>query len=290
MRNQSGEMKKQPLALTSLAQKIITSAIKNKLRKGSRLTELSLTEAFGLSRTPVRKALRELAGIGFLKMIPNKGYYLIKNPEKIRFDNIEDSNNTIWLYEAIARDRNLKQLPELVQENQLLKRYGITRGPLKRVLTQIAEEGWIVKSLGYGWRFLPMIDTLDAYRDSYELRGIIAPEAILSPRFNCNSNAIQQCLEEQVYLFQEGYRTLSNKELVKTNAEFHETIAAESGNRFFHQTIQRLNKLRLVLEMFLNVDRERVKEQTGEHIAIIKLIIKNDQKAAARKMKEILKM
>ncbi|TCS63402.1 GntR family transcriptional regulator [Varunaivibrio sulfuroxidans] len=52
-----------------LEQEIITGA----LRPGTRLDEMSLTVRFGVSRTPVREALRQLASIGLVELRPNRG-------------------------------------------------------------------------------------------------------------------------------------------------------------------------------------------------------------------------
>ncbi|MBT4287037.1 MAG: GntR family transcriptional regulator [Deltaproteobacteria bacterium] len=275
--------------LSLISQKIIAAVIQRKLKKGNRITELELTKALGISRTPIRKALRVLVSNHFFELIPNKGYFLTQNPQKFRFQNAVGQNDSLWLYESIAKDRFLRQLPDLVQENFLLKRYQINRGLLKKVLAQIAEAGWIEKRLGYGWHFLPMIDSPDAYRDSYELRSVIEPEGILSPRFNIDYDQMERLLEAQIFIKEKGYRTLSIKELVKTNAEFHEAIAAASDNRFYHQTVQRQNFLRQVLEMFLFIDRDRVRVQATEHIKIICMIREGKQKKAALEMKKHLK-
>lgn len=44
-----------------------------KLRPGERLDELSLAERFGVSRTPIREALRQLAATGLVEITPKKG-------------------------------------------------------------------------------------------------------------------------------------------------------------------------------------------------------------------------
>lgn len=60
-----------------------------KLRPGQRLAELSLAEEIGVSRTPVREALRKLAAEGWLKMIPNSGVW-VATPTKREILNAYD--------------------------------------------------------------------------------------------------------------------------------------------------------------------------------------------------------
>src|SRR5690606_15684979 len=56
---------------------LIKAAIKDgKIRPGERLNEIKLAERYGISRTPVRAALQELAGAGYLIYERNKGYSL----------------------------------------------------------------------------------------------------------------------------------------------------------------------------------------------------------------------
>ena len=59
---------KQALA-DHLRARILTTAFK----PGSDLDEVQLAQAFGLSRTPLREVLRELAGEGYLTLHPNRG-------------------------------------------------------------------------------------------------------------------------------------------------------------------------------------------------------------------------
>lgn len=42
-------------------------------KPGQRLTELEIARSLGTSQTPVREALRDLAGMGFVESAPNKG-------------------------------------------------------------------------------------------------------------------------------------------------------------------------------------------------------------------------
>ncbi|NPA24230.1 MAG: GntR family transcriptional regulator [Deltaproteobacteria bacterium] len=47
--------------------------IRQKIRPGERITELEVAERFGISRTPIREAFRQLESEGFLTIIPRKG-------------------------------------------------------------------------------------------------------------------------------------------------------------------------------------------------------------------------
>ena len=49
------------------------SIIKGYLKPGERIAEPELAEKFGVSRTPVREALRQLESEGFLTVLPRKG-------------------------------------------------------------------------------------------------------------------------------------------------------------------------------------------------------------------------
>ena len=50
--------------------------IQGQLRPGERLMELQLAEELGVSRTPVREAIRKLELEGFVVMVPRKGAYV----------------------------------------------------------------------------------------------------------------------------------------------------------------------------------------------------------------------
>jgi len=50
-----------------------TEIIKGSLKPGTKLSEGKIAEQMGVSRTPIREALRELAAEGFVKINPNQG-------------------------------------------------------------------------------------------------------------------------------------------------------------------------------------------------------------------------
>ncbi len=89
----------------TLSQKIertIENAIREKkLAVGSKLpTEREMCEAFGVSRTALREALRRLSARGLIKIQKGSGMYVAEL-------NIEDAINTLNLYYDLKFDQNL---------------------------------------------------------------------------------------------------------------------------------------------------------------------------------------
>ena len=57
----------------SLADHLRSAILTTALAPGSDLDEAQLAQEFGVSRTPLREVLRELAGDGYLTLHPNRG-------------------------------------------------------------------------------------------------------------------------------------------------------------------------------------------------------------------------
>lgn len=60
-------------------QKLKTAIAKRYIRPNSQLVETTIAEQLGVSRTPVRAALKRMVYDGFVQMIPNKGAFVV-NP------------------------------------------------------------------------------------------------------------------------------------------------------------------------------------------------------------------
>jgi len=57
--------------------KLKTAIRKRYIKQGSQLVEVSLAQQLGVSRTPVRSAIRRLEAEGLVNMIPNRGAFVI---------------------------------------------------------------------------------------------------------------------------------------------------------------------------------------------------------------------
>jgi len=57
----------------AIVQSLLTEVFQGRLRPGQRLVTQELAERFGLSHTPIREALIELATMGVIDLLPNRG-------------------------------------------------------------------------------------------------------------------------------------------------------------------------------------------------------------------------
>jgi DNA-binding GntR family transcriptional regulator len=57
----------------AIVRAVLTDVFEGRLRAGERLVTQALADRFGVSHTPVREALIELAGIGVVDLLPNRG-------------------------------------------------------------------------------------------------------------------------------------------------------------------------------------------------------------------------
>jgi DNA-binding GntR family transcriptional regulator len=62
-----------PTASARVYKELATQIIQGKLPPGQKLEEMQLATQFGVSRTPIREALRELAARGFIDLVPRRG-------------------------------------------------------------------------------------------------------------------------------------------------------------------------------------------------------------------------
>jgi DNA-binding GntR family transcriptional regulator len=254
----------------TLAEKILRHIRTSDMSEGAHLTETGLQSLLGTSRPPIRSALAYLEERGVLSRKPNKGYF-VQDPNAIEVAAIrsDDTQSDEAIYHRIAEDKLTRGLPDKVSENDLMRRYDIPRHQLQRVLTRIASEGWIDRNEGRGWTFAALIDSLDAYRESYELRLMIEPQAMLAPGFKLDRTLLTALRQQQEMIREGGWKSLSQMELFETNSTFHEGLAQMSGNRFLVSTIARINQLRRLVEYRQTLNTERVQVQNAEHLEIL---------------------
>jgi DNA-binding GntR family transcriptional regulator len=269
-----------------VAREIVAHARREDLKAGEHLAESVLAEQIGTSRSPVNVALRHLARIGVLTHDLNRGFFLKKDARALadvaqRFSAEPDDP----LYLRIAEDRLARKLPDEMNEADLMRLYDTPRSTLRKVLSRIQQEGWIEKSVGHGWHFLPMIDSPQAYEESYIYRAAIEPTGLLSSSFAADPVELAALKRQQQAIAEGGFETMTAIELFESNSQFHETLAKWSGNRFILQSVRRMDQLRRLVEYSQARSRRPRQEQAKEHLLILNAIAAGDMLQAASLMR-----
>jgi DNA-binding GntR family transcriptional regulator len=274
---------------TRVLKEIVGYARRENYPVGAHLGETHLAEVIGTSRFPISAALSHLSEIGVVRHDRNRGYFLAVPATDLGDISAELSTTAEDpLYLEIARARQAGKLPDAVNEADLMRQFDVSRGTLRKALARAQQEGWIERRTGHGWEFLPMIDSPEAYEDSYTLRLAIEPAGILSPKFRPDNPALLACRKQQEFIATKGYASMTPIELFEANSRFHETIAECSGNRFMLQTVRRMDQLRRLVEYMQAERRLPRKTQAEEHLAILDSIASGDFLGAATKMREHL--
>jgi DNA-binding GntR family transcriptional regulator len=265
-----------------LAGRILTHAKDHGFGPGAWLSENALAQAFGVSRTPVRGALAVLSKRGLVNAVPRRGYVLKRAVRDQDLEPYADTDNQDdRLVERMAGDRFSGSLPDQVSEADLMRRYGVARGALARVLNRLSQDSVIERRDGHGWRFLPTLDTTQLHDESYRYRLLIEPAGVLEPTFRLEIARAQRLREEHLALLAGGWKQMSSVKFFELNASFHEFVALCSGNRFFHQSIVHQNRLRRFFSYNWVYGAERMRESSNEHVAILDRLLGGDREQAA---------
>ncbi len=272
-----------------VAREIISIVRREGLKAGDHLGESHLAEQIGISRSPVQAAMRLLAEHGVLERSTNRGFFLTRDASEwtevaARFSSTPDNP----LYLRIAEARQAQAIQDEVSEAELMRQFNVARSTLRKVLSRISEEGWVEQRVGQGWCFLPMIDSPDAYEESYLFRQAIEPTGLLSPSFRVEPLALAELRREQERIAKDGYLSMTPIELFEANSRFHETLAEWSHNRFILQSVRRVNQLRRLVEYRQASQRAPRQNQASEHLEILQAIEAMDAVRAASLMKSHL--
>jgi len=248
---------------------------------GERLVEYRIAHDLGLSRLPLRRALTELARRGLLIASPNRGFVLAADWDAPGFRSLtQTTDGEEAVYLRIAADRLAGTLPERVSESGLSRSYDLGRSETQRVLARMAREGWIERRPGYGWQFLPTFPTREAYLHGYRYRLLVEPAALLEPGFSISLATLDRLESEQRRILSAADSDLGVAEMFRSGCSFHEGLVAASGNPFMLDAVERINRMRRLME-YRALDPALVKAQVIDHLAILAALRRGDRAGAA---------
>ena len=266
-----------------LAARILRALHDQGMGVGHHLVEQDLCRQLGVSRTPIRGALKLLAEQGCVKGRAYRGFILLKPVTELTRveppDPQEEADQQLFV--AIARARNSGKLPVDVAQQELVRLFDVRLSAVMRVLRRMAELGLVERKPGIGWSFMPSIDSSRARSDSYTFRRAIEPAALLAPTFKLDREWARQSLVRHLEFRRAPWRDSRAAEFYEMNSKFHEQLARCSGNPFMLSAVQRQIQLRTFMNYHWVYGAERVLASIDEHLAILHALAANRNQDAA---------
>jgi len=238
---------------------------------GYHLVELDFCRHFGVSRTPIRGALKLLAAQGAVEARANRGFVLtgpVKAVPQVEATHLQDEEDN-QLFVAIAQARNTGRLPAECTQQEIVRIFGAKLATVGRVLRQLSELGLVERKPGNGWTFIASINSASAQAESYAFRQVVEPAGPLQPGFELDREWAKVCRARHMAFKRKPWRSTMAVEFYHMNSDFHEQLARCSGNRYILSAIQRQNQLRSFLNYHWPHGVERVQASIDEHLAIL---------------------
>ncbi len=256
-----------------IARRILSDIDAGLLPTGTRLKSAELALRHDVSRSPIERALLLLERAGVAAREPNRGFVVTGDREaSVRAAQSLAQTDAAQPDLQIAADRLAGRLPEFVTERLLADRYRVTGAVLRQNLTRMAQERWIERRPGYGWRFLPVLDSAEAHAASYRFRLAIEPAALLEPGYRVDAAAFAKVRAEQMELTRPRPPRLTSNEWFDIGTRFHATIVGCCGNPFFIEASQRANRLRRLIVYRPFDDTRAFAAAAREHLKLLDLI------------------
>jgi DNA-binding GntR family transcriptional regulator len=254
------------------------------------LREESLAARFGVSRSPVRAALKLLGRSGHVYHKENAGVFVASGAATRAAFRVPKSAATAEdLYRRVLADRGKRTLGETVSEAELMARYKVQRSLLAKVLMRLNREGLAERRKGHGWQFQPALHTPEEIADSFRFRRMVECAGLTEPGFHADPGELARLRQAHERFLSLAHPERSAADFFSMNLLFHEKLAEWSGNRFVLQSIQQMNLLRKLQEFAsFSEDSEALEQSCQEHLEILDAVAKDDREWAAALMRKHL--
>lgn len=274
-----------------LARRIIDRIRDAGLSVGTRVSTPELARIFGVSRSPITAALDLLVEKGVLQPMETRGLRVARDVSTLNLSELLPNSPIEDLYRQMLRERAQGALPQDVSEAELMPRYGVSRGIVRKLLMRFAAEGLAQRLPGHGWRFVDTLVGDEAYRESYEFRAIVECSALRTPHFKVDAGIAAQIRRAHERIIGDPASRSGSDEWFRVNAFFHENLAGFSGNRFLTDSVRHQNNLRRMQESaaFFELPAERIEQSCREHLAILDAVENGDLEWAEALLRQHLK-
>ncbi|HEX2759566.1 MAG TPA: GntR family transcriptional regulator [Rhizomicrobium sp.] len=249
-----------------LAHRILARLGRENAAPGYHLVELDLCAAFGVSRTPVRGALKLLERQGVVKAREGRGYVLTRLPPETA-EAESGAGEEDRLFQTLAEARAKGALPDQFTQQELMRRFDARLSTVLAVLRRLAELGLVERKPGNGWAFTG--DSARLLNESYAFRRALEPQMLLQPGFKLDRAWAEKARQEHQKLRRKPWRPGDGARFHAVNADFHEQLARCCGNRTMLYATRAQNQLRQFLIGDWEYPIEQVHSAIDDHLEIL---------------------
>jgi DNA-binding GntR family transcriptional regulator len=169
---------------------------------------------------------------------------------------------------------------ERLIEEDLSRRYGVSRTPVREALRVLQQEGLVVED-GRGRRSVPHFDIV-AFEDIYRVRAGLERLAV--------AQAVERGARESIESLAKTWDITRNgqevSEYYRSDERFHSGIARLSGNEFLIDALGRVDDRIRIIRLVDFTSPERVDRTRAEHAEILDAMLHGDARRASRLMAE----
>ena len=253
---------------SQLARRILRLLKQQGAGPGHPLIETELCQSFGVSRTPVRAALKLLAAESMVTpRAAGRGFALARMQVADDDDGGGEDQDDDRLFDALARARTAGKLGEQFSQQEAVRRFRVPLGRVITVLRQLAELGVVERKPGHGWAFVP--DPSRILNESYALRRALEPQMLLQPGFRLDRAWAEKARSQHQKLRKKPWRTGDGVTFHAVNADFHEQLARCCANRAMLRAVQHQNQLRQFLIGQWDYPADQVHSAIDDHLEIL---------------------
>ena len=166
---------------------------------------------------------------------------------------------------------------EEISEARLTQMYGLGKAPIRRALSRLIQEGYIIAVPRHGHIIAPL--TFQTVKDLFELRLLLEPAAVQKACGHVDHARLQELNKR----CRQGYLPgdeASEAEFMAANRSFHLEIARASGNqRLADVLLQIMDEMARLLHLGF-VLRERPEAMTHEHAGLLQALESGDAERA----------
>ncbi|MGG5573916.1 FCD domain-containing protein [Vibrio diazotrophicus] len=267
--------------------KVVAKLKVEQAKVGDSLNESLLAQQFAVSRTPLRAVLVHMSTLGITKAVPYKGFVLQVDAQSIEIEGDQEESRQEQLYLRLLIDLFFGEIETAFSEKELQERYQSNRGEVQSVLRLLENDGILRRSPGYKWHLDGVLNTLERHSESYRCRLIFEPAGLLEPSWTLDLNGLENCRDRHVKAIQNP-KSVTSSELFRLSADFHELLAACSGNRFLLGNMQQHNRMRKASDLVSMHFQSSVSKSCQRRLEIINLVLEGNNLEASNKLTQLL--